>query len=1071
CTDKSNSLFTILPSETSGINFVNLLTETENANILDYLYFYNGGGVAIGDINNDSLPDLYFTGNQVKNKLYLNKGNLQFEDITDKAGVAGESDWNTGVAMGDVNGDGFLDLYVCSVVGINGFYGKNELFINNGDTTFTESAEKYGIAFDNYSSNAAFLDFDLDGDLDIFLLNHAIHNETSFGKAEIRNKRTYESGDKLLRNDNGKFTDISESAGIFGGANGYGLGIAISDFNLDGYPDIYIGNDFHEDDYFYLNNTDGTFSERLRNYFGHTSRFSMGNDVADINHDGYPDLITLDMLAENEKVLKASAGDDSYDMLQMRIGELGYHYQYSRNMLQINNSGTSFTETALLSGVAATDWSWSALFNDYDLDGEQDLFITNGIPKRPNDLDYINFTSNEQVQSKLKNTKLVDKTALSLMPSGIVNNYIFKGNSDLTFTDKSNQWLTNEATISNGAAYGDLDGDGDLDLVTNNLNVSPTVYINENSSKNHYLKVELTYKDANPFGIGTKVTLFSNGVKQYKELYTVRGFQSSSEPIIVFGLGNTTSIDSVHIQWPNKKIQRILALEPDQTIQVVYEELASQEQKSPLPQKALFNKIEDNLGIDFIHKENSYNDFDFQKLIPYQVSARGPAAAVGDLNNDQKDDIYFGGSSRQAPRIYLQKDSTFIMKDSSLLYSESIYEDISAVIEDFDEDRLNDLFVVSGGGEFKGNTKAIIDRLYGQKGSDFVKKEFPELFTNGAAVALADFDKNGHTDIFVANGSSPMDFGKIQPSSLFLNNGSTFELKKSDVFKNLGIATDAIATDFNSDGFTDIIVVGEWMSPKFLKNYSGDFIDVSTEYLHQNLRGLWQAIASFDIDGDGDLDYLLGNWGTNSKFVANEKYPMRMYYGDFDQNKTTETIVAIQKESHYYPIADLDALSKQLVSLTKKKFTKYADFAGKTIFEVFDEDLLKTGTLFEVDNLSSGYLKNEDGKFTFYHFKNELQVAPITSFLVFDFEQDGKNEALAAGNFFGVIPYHGRYDGFGGALIKSENDVLLGHQIGLELAQKSVRKMNIISLDNTPYLLITLNKDKVQVYGLPQKFK
>lgn len=1065
CSDKGNLLFESVPPETSGIDFQNTLTENDDLNILDYLYFYNGGGVAIGDINNDGLPDIYFTGNQVKNKLYLNKGNLKFEDITEKAGIVGNSDWNTGTVMGDVNGDGLLDIYVCAVVGINGFDGHNELFINQGNNTFSEESEVYGLDYDNYSSNAAFLDYDLDGDLDIYLLNHAVHNETSFGKADIRNNRTYESGDKLLRNDGNSYTDVSAETGIYGGANSYGLGIAISDFNLDGFPDIYVGNDFHEDDYYYLNNGDGTFSESLKTYFGHTSRFSMGNDIADINHDGYPDIISLDMLPEDEKVLKASSGDESTAMLNMRVDQLGYYYQFTRNMLHINNAGQSFTETALLSGVAATDWSWSALFSDYDQDGEQDLFVANGIPKRPNDLDYVNFTSSEQIRNKLNNTKLVDQQALDLMPSGYVHNTIFKGTKRLAFSDMTANWIAKDTLISNGAAYADLDNDGDLDIVTNNLNALPTIYKNTTNTSNNYLKLKLKYIDKNLFAIGTKVTIYNNKEIQFKELYTVRGFQSSSEPMIHFGLEKNKTIDSIRITWPNQKILILRETNVNQTLNIAYEEstvhVPNRTNDKNVP---LFKKVKANMGINFKHEENQFTDFDLQKLIPYKISDRGPATAIGDLNQDGKDDIYFGGSSRKAPQIFYQTDSTFVKKDSSFLYSEVIYEDVKSAVFDFNKDGKKELLVVTGGGQFRGKSKAVQDRIYSQDKKDWARKEFPEYFSNGSALALGDYDSDTFTDVFIGNGSTPNDFGSINPSYLLKNNQGVFNIQKIAALEKLGIVTDAIFTDFDSDGLQDLIVVGEWMMPTFLKNMDGDFKDVTKSVSDEKLNGLWQSIAPFDIDGDGDLDYLLGNWGLNSKFKATREYPLRMYYGDFDDNSQTETIVAVEKNKKYYPLASLDELAGQLISLTKKKFPTYKSFAGKSIYEIYDEKILKKGTIFQVHELASGYLKNENGNFTFYHFSNELQVAPLHTFLCADYDGDGKEEALAAGNYFGVTPYHGRFDGFSGALIKDENTVFLGHHIGLNFTQKSVRALNIITIKNKKFLLATINDDDAELY-------
>ena len=690
CT-KGGSLFENPSPNKSGIDFANTITETDDLNILDYLYFYNGGGVAIGDVNNDGLADIYFSGNQVKNRLYLNKGNLEFEDITEKAGVSGESDWNTGTVMADVNGDGFLDIYVCAVVGINGFGGYNELYINNGPSedgtvSFTEKAQEYGLDFESYSSSASFFDYDLDGDLDLYLLNHAVHTTESYGKADLRNQRNYETGDKLLRNDNGKFIDVSEEAGIYGGINGYGLGLAVSDFNSDGYPDIYVGNDFHEDDYYYLNNGDGTFTESLRKYFGHTSRFSMGSDVADINHDGLPDLISLDMLPEKEIPLKASEGDDNVQVQKMRIQDFGYHYQFTRNMLYVNQPDGNYLETALMSGVAATDWSWSALFGDYDQDGHQDLFVANGIPKRPNDLDFIKFISNDQIQSKINNTKLVDQKALDMIPSGVTKNYIFKGDGHLSFMDKSDTWIANDTLVSGASAYGDLDNDGDLDLVVNNLNRVASIYENKTNTAANYIKVKLEFGDKNKFGVGAKVFLYNNSELQFKELFPARGFQASSEPILHFGLGQSTEIDSIKVIWPNMTSQIVVDVKSNQTLTMV----ANVESKRHHYEKAnnsptLFEKDSTRLGIDFTHIEDNYLDFNREKLIPYRISDRGPAFAKGDLDRDGKEDLFFGGSKFIPASIFIQGEDGFQSMKPPAGLNDSITENVSAHIADYNE--------------------------------------------------------------------------------------------------------------------------------------------------------------------------------------------------------------------------------------------------------------------------------------------------------------------------------------------------------------------------------------------------
>jgi len=1064
CNQNKEILFKNPSSKDTGLSFTNTITESNDLNILDYLYFYNGGGVAIGDINNDDLPDVFLSGNQVKNKLFLNKGNLQFEDITEKAGIGGNSSWNTGAVMADVNGDGLLDIYVCAVVGINGFNGFNELYINNGDETFTESAAKYKLDFESYSSSAAFLDFDLDGDLDMYLLNHAIHTPESFGRADLRHKRNDQTGDKLLRNDGEIFTDVSEAAGIYGGVNGYGLGIAVADFNQDGYPDIYIGNDFHEDDYYYINNGDGTFSEKLKEYFGHSTRFSMGNDVADINHDGWPDIISLDMLPEDEVVLKSSEGDDDIQIQKLRTQKYGYHYQFTRNMLYVNQQNSSYLETALLSGIAATDWSWSSLFADYNQDGEQDLFISNGIPKRPNDLDFIKFVSSEQIQKKINNTKLVDQQALNMMPSGKTHNYIFKGGKSLKFEDKSGSWIQNDTLVSGATAMGDLDNDGDLDLIVSNINDEVSLYVNQTNSKANYLKLKFNYTKPNAFGIGTKVFSYSNGELQFKELYSIRGFQSSSEPIVHFGYGEIQKVDSLKIVWPNKTCQTLKDVDLNQTLTV--------SPKNPIlfnyntlknKSKPLFKKLEDNLGVDFTHIEDGYIDFNRQKLIPYQVSDRGPAVAIGDLNNDGKDDIYFGGSKFKPAKVFLQTDSTYVENKIEMIVNDSIREDVSAVIADFNNDNKNDLFVGSGGADFYNKMKPLLDGYYVQNDSGFVIKSLPEFYENASVIKANDYDNDGDLDLFVGSNAVSNDFGNIPNSYILKNNDGNFSILSNDALRKAGMITDAIWYDFNRDGSTDLIVVGEWMSPKFFKNNNGKFTEETI--IDSQLNGLWQQIVPFDIDHDGDTDYLLGNWGTNSKFSASYKHPMRIYYADFDNNGSTETIVCTYKNGEYYPLLGLDKLAGQIVSL-RKKFTKYKDFAGKTIEEIFDKTVLKKTTILEVHELQSGYLKNDNGRFLFVPFKSELQVSPMTSFLSYDFDSNGEKEVLAAGNYFGVTPFHGRFDSFPGALIKNESDMILGNKIGLDFSGKAIRQLNIILLKGKPYLLVTINNDKAQVYQI-----
>jgi enediyne biosynthesis protein E4 len=1062
---KESQLFLKLDPNKSRITFENTLTPTEDFNIIDYLYFYNGGGVSIGDINNDGLVDLFFTGNQVKNRLYLNKGNLVFEDITDHAGVAGSSSWNTGGIMGDVNGDGLLDIYVCAVVGLKNLRGHNELFINNGDNTFTERSAEFGLNFDTYSSSAAFLDFDLDGDLDIYLLNHAIHSKGSFGHANLRHTRTYETGDKLLRNDGGKYTDVSEEANIYGGINGYGLGIAISDFNLDGYPDIYIGNDFHEDDYLYINNGDGTFKNISNSAFTYTSKFSMGNDVADINHDGYPDIISLDMLPQDEEIIKRSEGDENITILKMRTGEYGYGYQFERNVLQINQGNGVFLETAMLSNVAATDWSWSALFADFNLDGNQDLFISNGIPKRPNDLDYIKYVSSDHIVNTMGTTKLVDQKALALMPSGMQQNYIYKGSGGLKFEDKSLTWLPVEKTCSTAAAFGDLDNDGDLDIVVNNVNEKPGIYINQTNATSNYLKVKLNYTPPNVMGFGARVHCYYNGILQAKEMYNVRGFQASSEPIIHFGFGNRKVIDSLKVFWPNGFVQALTNVSANQTLTISFDtKLQSPIGRASTLASRLFEKIEnENIGLTFRHKEDRYTDFDRLKLLPYQQSDRGPATAVGDLNNDGLLDLYFGGSKHIPSEIFIQSGTGFVKSNIMNIQKDSIKEEVVALIRDFNKDGKYDLFIGSGGADFYGKSKPLLDSYYESTDSGYRLIELENYYENAGCVIDFDFDGDGDLDIFIGNQSVSNDFGAIPHSCLLLNEGGKFTPIQRGLFDKLGMVTDAIWHDYNNDGLVDLIVVGEWMEPTFLKNTGHHFERESL--LNQRLGGLWQSIEAFDIDEDGDMDYVLGNWGLNSKFKATNSNPMRMYYSDFDLNGQSETILAIEKNGRYYPLDGLDLLASQMPSL-RKKYTSYKSFAGQSVDEIFTKQELKSAKLFEVHQLASGYLRNDNGKFTFVPLSIEFQIAPIMAQLKFDFDLDGKQELLLAGNYFGVQPFYGRFGSFPGAVIKKDGKVLSGLQVGLHLVNKSVRHLNIINVNNQNYLIVTINNDDVQVYKL-----
>ena len=1063
--EKGGQLFAERQPGETGITFSNDLTSTKDQNILDYLYFYNGGGVSIGDINNDGLPDIYFTGNQVKNRLYLNKGDLTFEDITDKAGVAGTATWNTGTTMADVNGDGYLDIYVSAVVGINGFMGHNQLFINNGDLTFTEKAKEYGLDFEDYSSQAAFFDVDNDGDLDMYLLNHAVHSTNSYGPASIRNKRVEESGDKLMINEDGKFVDHSEEAGIYGGANSYGLGIATADFNNDGFTDIYVSNDFHEDDYYYINNGDGTFTEKLKDNFGHTSRFSMGSDAADINNDGYVDLITLDMLPEDEKILKSSMGDDNINTHELRINNLGYQPQYTRNMLQVNHGGDYFMETALLAGIAATDWSWGAIFGDFDQDGHQDLFISNGIPRRPNDLDYIKYTSNDQIQKKLEQTKLIDQEAINKMPSGAVSNYVFSGSTGLKFEHQA-QWMANDSIISTGIAYGDLDGDGDLDVVTNNVNSPATIYENR-TMQGHYLKIEPRPGTKNTFGIGTKVIAYLKDSLMTRQLYTTKSWQSSSEPVIHFGFRQNQSVDSIRIYWPDRTFETLSNVALDQTLKVSpsreRDTLQGQIHFRRKP-TTIFNKVDNALGIDFTHVENEHIDFNVQKLLLHKMSDLGPGVAVGDINDDGLDDVVFGSSRFNQVTAYVQDEQGFERMTDSIFKDIMPSEESDILLADFNGDGHNDLFLATGDGE-SIRSDYLQDKLYLGDGKTFTRDEsFLKSRSNSILAKTADVDGDGDLDIFVGKNVENLDYGNLPDAMMLINAHGVFTPSKDPGFSKLGILTDAVFTDYDKDGDQDLIVVGEWMSPKFLKNTAGSF-SLDDTVVPAKMNGLWQSILPFDVDEDGDMDYLLGNWGLNSKLHASAKAPLVMYHDDFDNNGVAESLIAQEKDGKYYLINDLDLMFSQLIKL-RKKFTDYSEFAGKTAEEILGVDALDNAEKLEVHTLASGYLRNDGGRFDFVGFDYPLQVAPVRAMLNFDFDGDGKEEVIFAGNYFGITPYHGKFDALNGILLKPNEDLQDTHELGLDLFNKMVKDLSIIHVKNVPYLLVTINNHNVELYKL-----
>ena len=1027
CHRPAATLFESLSSSKTNIDFVNKLEKHKAFNILYYLYYYNGGGVAIGDINNDGLPDIYFTANNKGgNKLFLNKGNFVFEDITDKAGVAGTSDWCTGATMADVNGDGLLDIYVCSVQGVHGLKGHNELFINNGNGTFTESAKKYGLDLSAYSTQAVFFDYDHDGDLDCFILNQSSHPNRNIVDTSNRRKFDPNAGDRLYRNDistTGKFTDVSKQAGIYQSSLGYGLGISVADMNNDGFDDIYIGNDFHENDYYYINNGNGTFTESGAKHFGHYSTSSMGNDIADYNNDGQPDVVTVDMLPPDEKTLKTYSGDEHADIYNFKILQHGFQNQYSRNCLQRNNGdGKSFSDVGLIAGVSATDWSWSPLFADFDNDGNKDLFISSGIVKRQLDLDYLQFLSDLAAKTNRNASDQYDDMTIDKMPDGASHPFLFKNMGDGSFKDESESWGTGKMKgYYNGAAYADLNNDGKLDLVINCIN-SPAVILKNNAPKKNYLSVSFRGDGMNRFGIGAKAYLWSHDSKpksgksdnprmQYQELMLTRGFQSSSDTRLHFGL-DSSGIDSLLIVWPDQKFQ-VLKNIPGNKQLIVYQKDASGVfiYHSFFPErKPILEDITSQIKCDWKHKEDDFNDFAVQPLIPHKESTRGPKIAVADVNGDGLDDFYVCGARGQPGALMIQqKDGSFKNSDTALFKRFAICEDVDAVFFDANGDGYPDLWVVAGGNQLPLNQIANADRLYindGKGNFSFSPNAFQQLFWDKSCIAVADIDHDGDSDVFVGHLADQTKYGLPIDSYLYINDGKgKFSIAGQNIInlRKIGMVTSARFADINNDGWPDLIVTGEWMGVKIFINNHGKFVEKDIP----NSTGLWQTLYVTDVNGDGYPDILAGNWGHNSKLWAGKNGPLKLYTKDFDFSGSMESIMCYTVDGKEYTFLPKDELERTLPVL-KKAYPTYGEVAGKTVQYMF-YDLFKDYTELKAETLSSScFINDGKGNFTRMDLPDDLQLAPIFSFA----SVPGKNKVgfLAVGNFYGVTPYEGRYD-------------------------------------------------------------
>ncbi|MBA4166868.1 MAG: VCBS repeat-containing protein [Chitinophagaceae bacterium] len=1078
CTDKKK-LFTLLSARTTGIDFSNNLYENSDANVLNYAYFYNGGGVAIGDINQDGLADILFTGNMVPNRLYLNKGNFKFEDVTLHSGIAQMQGWCTGASMADVNGDGKPDIYICRSADTDPVKRRNLLYINNGDGTFTEQAVAYGLADEGYSTQAVFFDYDRDGDLDMFLVNHSLQQYATgdMEKTGMRNQQKPEFSNKLFRNDHGHFINVTREAGITSNVLSFGLGVSVADLNNDGWPDIYVSNDFNEPDYLFINH-EGTFREELSECMDQSSLFSMGNDAADIDNDGKTDLVTLDMLPPDNRSQKMHSGAENFDKFQM-LYSYGISFQSSRNMLHKNNGDGTFSEIGQLAGISNTDWSWSALLADFDNDGNKDLFVSNGYARDNTNMDFIKYHMDKMMKNRRSgNTKADIPDLIAKMPSVQLPNYLFHNNGNCTFINRSAEWGLDLPAVSSGAAYADLDNDGALDLVVSNINAEASVY--RNNSRDllpdaHYINIQLLGRGGNTNGIGARVTIFCGAHQYTQEEMPVRGFQSSVDPILHVGLGTATQADSIFVVWPDGQEDMVTNIPANRKI-VIRE--GEHKRKNPNKPEAVegiyFSRLSDP---PFSHKENPFNDFTVQPLLPSYLSRPGPCMARADVNGDGLDDIFIGGAAGQPGKILIQDlTGAFIASPSFSIASDSMSEDVSAIFFDADNDGDADLYVASGGYELDKNDPLLQDRLYLNNGHGIFTKastNLPPLIFSKSCVRAADIDRDGDLDLFVGGRVVPGNYPLFPPSEILLNDGQGhFTIATKDIvpgLDSLGMVTDGKWIDLNNDEYPDLVVAGEWMPIKIFINEKGKLKDRSTQYIHFSSTGWWNCIASADFDGDGNMDLVLGNQGLNNQFTATEQEPITVCYKDFDGDGKVDPIVCYFIGGVSYPIYSKDDLSDQFPWL-KKIFPKYNGYASATIHDLFSDTALNGSVVLKAGCMQTVYLHNSGhGSFTRMPLPPEVQYAPVYAIAAENMDAALAPDLLIGGNNQWMRVKFGKYRANHGTMLLNDGKGNFHYvpqwRSGLAI-RGDVRSMQFVHGRGTIQLFAGINNDSLLRYRL-----